>query len=59
MLAGYKTNIMTTPDYLVFFYSKANNNKFLESLTKVPNKSNYIFQDVERAAAYYKVQVHI
>ena len=37
------------------FSFQQNKNKFLESLTGVPNKSLYLFQDVERVAAYYQV----
>ena len=41
----------------IYVLSQENNNKFLESLTGIPNKSSYVFHDVERSAAYYQVPI--
>ena len=41
----------------IFVILQENNNKFLEILTGVPNKSFYFFHDLERSAAYYQVLI--
>lgn len=39
--------------------TKENDNKFLESLTRTPNRAAYIFQDVVRTAEFYQVPLRV